>query len=274
MNKLMERLYDDLDEAKAFEISFTNFVYFYDDVGPSDFVIRPCEKCRREVQIRDYLAPKASCKKDTGILHSFECGVSPGLRDELIANFDVTEDDFRPVRTKKGEIVYYQITPQHVMKPINEVNNWLPKEPCPQCGWVQYQHSEHEFRNAKKEEYFYITQEALDDLHDFNVTYERFVWGRPMCIISRRVYDFLTERYPRTHYKPFCGRDGLRGNHWPSYGSRFRAGDSGQHSDCPDGLYDQPAVPDRRDARGNRDHARPQAGPERWCLRPSWLCCP
>ena len=31
MAKLMNRLYDNLDKAKAFALSFTNFAYFYDD---------------------------------------------------------------------------------------------------------------------------------------------------------------------------------------------------------------------------------------------------
>ena len=26
---------------------------------------------------------------------------------------------------------------------------------------------------------------------------------KPLTVISRRVYDYLTERYPRTHYYPF-----------------------------------------------------------------------
>lgn len=36
--------------------------------------------------------------------------------------FDVTEEDFRHVRTKRGEIVYYQVTPQHKLLPLHEVN--------------------------------------------------------------------------------------------------------------------------------------------------------
>lgn len=102
MPKLMHNLYDNLDEAKAFAISFTNFAYFYDDLEDTDTHKLVCEHCYREVQYADYRMPKSSAKKDTAILHSLEPGVSPALRDELIAKFDVTEADFRPVRTKKG----------------------------------------------------------------------------------------------------------------------------------------------------------------------------
>ena len=71
MPKLMINLYDNLDEAKAFVLHFTNFAYFY---------------------------------------------------DKLIGKFDVMEEDFRPVRTKRGEIVYHQVTPQHKLLPLHEVN--------------------------------------------------------------------------------------------------------------------------------------------------------
>ena len=40
--------------------------------------------------------------------------------------------------------------------------------------------------------YFYITREALDEMHDLNVTYEHFMWDYPLYVISRRGYDFLT----------------------------------------------------------------------------------
>lgn len=201
MRKLMDRLYDNLDEAKAFALSFTNFVYFYDDVYWGDFQTKVCEKCKRRVQYKDYLVPKANCKKPTGILHTYEFGVSQELRDELIARFDITEADFRPIRSKKGEIVYYQITPQNVMLPIYEENGWIPKEPCPQCGSLQYH--PHDFENEKGEFYYYISQSALNGMKDLNVTDERFGLHTPIFVISRRVYDFLTERYPRTHYVPF-----------------------------------------------------------------------
>ena len=201
MTRFMEKLYDNLDEAKAFSISFTNFVYFYDDVWRPDFLTIICDNCKKAIQTGDYLMPRSNCKKPTGILHTLEFGVNQELRDELIEKFDITEEDFRPIRNKQGEIVYYQITPQHVMLPIHEENGWQVKTVCPQCGGVQYEF--HDFQNDKKEYYHYISQEALDDMHDLNVTYERFRFYMPYFVISRRLYDFLTEKYPRTHYEPF-----------------------------------------------------------------------
>lgn len=122
MRTLMNTLYNNLDEAKAVSLSFTNFVYTYDDTCYFDFTEEPCPVCDRAKQIRDYLVPRANCKKPCGILSYLEFGVSPELRDELIARFDITEDDFRPIRTKRGEVVYYQITPRHTMRPISAVN--------------------------------------------------------------------------------------------------------------------------------------------------------
>lgn len=200
MAKLMNRLYDNIDDAKAFMLSFTNFAYFYDDVSPWDFQTEVCHVCRRYCQSKDFLAPKVSCKKPTSILHSLDMGVSQELRDDLVKHFDITEADFRPVRTKKGEIVYYQITPQHVMRPIHEENEWQIKISCPACGAVQYHRTD--FQNEKKEPYYFISQAALDDMHDLNVTYEQFRWGCRVVVISRRVYDYLTGHYPRTHYYP------------------------------------------------------------------------
>ena len=206
MKKLMDRLYDNLDEAKAFALSFTNFAYFYDDFDYADTHTKLCEVCGTSVQHGDYQMPRASAKKPTAILHSLEMGVCPELREELIARFNITEKDFRPIRTKRGELVYYQITPQHVMLPLHEVNGW-PIWPeghgiCPKCGNIRYDCPAP--MNEKKEEYHFITQEALDDMHDLNVTCERI--GNveiPLFIISRRVYEYLTECYPRTHYFPF-----------------------------------------------------------------------
>lgn len=201
MARQMDKLYDNLDEAQAFALSFTNFIYFYDDISPWDCHTEICEKCLKTYQNKDYLAPKANCVKPTGILHSLEFGVSPELRDDLISHFDITEADFRPVRSKRGQIVYYQVTPQHVMLPMHEENEWPVQKVCPQCGSIQYDRPRR--NNRIGEPYFYISQSALDEIHDLNVTYELFTRHYPLFVISRRVYDFLIERYPRTHYFPF-----------------------------------------------------------------------
>lgn len=199
--KLIKNLYDNLDKAKAFQISFSNMIYSYGDLYHLDFEECLCEHCGKSVQAKDYLYPKASCKKPYGILDVLKFGVSEELKNELIEHFDVTEADFRPIRTKKGEIVFYQITPQHTMLPICEDNEWIAKSPCPDCGSVKY---EWDCKwNEKDAPYHYISQEALDEMHDFNATYERFGFYIPHYVISRRVFDFLIEKYPRAQYIPY-----------------------------------------------------------------------
>lgn len=207
MAKLMHRLYDNLDKAKAFALSFTNFAYFYDDLEDTDTHFVVCEVCYKEEQFADYRMPKASAKKDTSILHSLEFGISPELREELIENFDIKEADFRPIRTRKGEIIYYQITPQHVMLPLHEVNEWPVLSICSNCGNIRYDDTSRE--NDNGEPYYYISQEVLNDLHDLNLTFEHFHRDYPLYVISRRLYDFLISRYPRTHYFPFFLKEDL-----------------------------------------------------------------
>lgn len=201
MPKLMHKLYDDLAKAKAFALSFTNFAYFYGDWEDEDTYTVVCEECCKEIQHADYQMPRASAKKDTAILHSLEPGVSPTLRDELIEKFDVTEADFRPIRTKKGRLVYYQITPRHVLLPLREANEWPVEYVCPKCGRIEHDRPRRE--NDKGEPYFYITPDVLEDMHDLNVTYEHFRRDFPLFVISRRLYDYLIEHHPRTHYFPF-----------------------------------------------------------------------
>lgn len=198
----MKRLYSNIEDAKAFAISFTNFVYDYDDMNSYDFCSELCESCGRTVQNKDYMVPKSNCKKPYGILSSYEFGVDEELRNALIENFDITEEDFRPIRSKRGEIVFYQITPRHTMLPLRELNKWRSAKPCPKCGSFYYH--DRAFENEKGEDYYYISQECLDEMHDLNVTYEKFSkFYLPMFVISRRVYNFLVDRYPQTHYFPF-----------------------------------------------------------------------
>lgn len=199
--KWMEKLYDNLDEAKAFVLSFTNFVYTYDDLSFHYFIEETCSECGNYIQVKDYRMPKAQFKKPYALLDTLEMGVSPELREELIASFDVTEEDFRPIINKRGDLVYYQITPRHVMLPLAKENGWSMLPPCRQCGSVVHEQPiDHE--NDKGEPFYYISREALNEMHDFNVTFEQFRFHMPKFVISRRVYDYLVERYPRTHYFP------------------------------------------------------------------------
>ena len=199
MNK-NDRRYDNLSEAVAFEIAFDFVLYSYDNVGFYDFFREECPSCRRPIQYNDFLAPKGNCKKEYAILDIYHFGISKNIRKELIDNFDITEQDFRPIKNKKDEIVFYQITPQHRMLPISSVNRIKQLKPCKKCGSIQYRLKAH--KNRKGEEYYYISKEALDDMHDINVTFEDFDMFIPEVIISRRVYNYLISKYPRMKFIP------------------------------------------------------------------------
>lgn len=197
----MEKLYDNLDMAVAFAISFESFVYFYDDIAIGEYEKEICKHCGYHIQSADYLAPRSNCKKPCSILSSYEFGVDCKLHDELIQNFEITENDFRPICNKRGEIVYYQITPQHTMLKLEEVNRWKPHLICKQCGYVEY--TDDEYTTPSGEPYYYITQQALEDMHDLNVTCEVFDCQLPLFVVNKKVYEFLISYYPKAHFFPF-----------------------------------------------------------------------
>lgn len=200
MTNVNEKRYPNISEAVAFRIVFAPMAYTYGDVGWDEIERYVCESCGLTEQYADFLAPKSTFKKEFAILDTYHYGVSANIRKELIENFDVTNDDFRPCRNKTGDIVFYQITPCHTMLPLKSVNRTPALKPCKKCGSIQYR--EKEYRNENGYPYSYITQEVLDDLHDLNVTYEKYEMYLPYYVISRRVYDFLIERYPRMNFEP------------------------------------------------------------------------
>lgn len=211
MTNVNEKRYPNISEAVAFRIAFAHMAYSYGDVGWDKIERYVCEHCGLTEQYADFLAPKSTFKKEFAILDTYHYGVSANIRKELIENFDVTEDDFRPCRNKTGDIVFYQITPVHTMLPLTSVNRTRPLKPCKKCGSIQYR--EKEYKNKNGYPYSFITQEVLNDLHDLNVTYEKYEMHLPYWVVSRRVYDFLIERYPRMNFQPiflrtsFCEED-------------------------------------------------------------------
>ena len=161
-------------DAVAFGVNFHQFVYGYDDRNFYDYNQEICNKCGKNIQNKDYEVPKSSCKREFGIIDTYDFGVSENIRNLLVESkeLDITSDDFRPIRNKAGEIVFYQITPRHTMLPIANVNHWRALKPCKKCGRIQYR--TREMYNKNKERYYYITQEALDEMHDVNITCENY----------------------------------------------------------------------------------------------------
>lgn len=195
-----EKNYDNLSDAVAFVVHFAFMVYTYGDIDMEQFETKLCSQCGHLIRDKVFLAPKTSCKKECGVLHNFEYGVSEQIRNELLSEFDIKKEDFREVCNKKGEIVYWQITPRHIMMPLSKSNRIKSQKACPKCGFVQYRMDE--FENEKGEPYYYITKEALEDMQDINRTFETFECFIPMYVVSRRVYDYLSSKYPRMKFAP------------------------------------------------------------------------
>ena len=86
------------------------------------------------------------------------------------------------------------------MLPLISVNKTRPLKLCKKCGSIQYR--EKEYLNENGYPYSFITKEVLDDLHDLNVTYEKYEMHLPYWVVSRRVYDFLIKRYPKMNFEP------------------------------------------------------------------------
>ena len=200
MTNACQKRYPNLEDAVAFEIAFVQMIYGYGDRGAED-VFDECQKCYSWKQKADFLAPKSACEKfDGAIFDLLLYGVNEKIKNDLIEKFDITEDDFRPCRNKIGDIVFYQIEPTHTMLPLAGPLKYRLLKPCPVCGAVQYRRKE--YKNKDGWEYNYITQEVLDDLHDLNVTYECFGRYYPNWVVSKRVFEYFSENYPRLVFKP------------------------------------------------------------------------
>ena len=201
MSNINEKKYPNIAEAVAFRVAFSTMLFGYDSMSWDELEICSCSRCSKYKQYADFMAPNASCKKKDGvILSSYYYGVSISIHDELIQKFDISEQDFRPIRNKTGDIVFYQLSPCHTMLPIGSVNRFRRLIPCKKCGSIQCR--EKEYKNKNGYQYSFITEEALNDLHDLNRTYEEFEMHFPKWVVSRRVYDYFAKNYPRLQFEP------------------------------------------------------------------------
>lgn len=201
MKNINERNYPNIDEAVAFMIDFVPLIYTYNSIAPIEFYNEICEKCGLCEQNTVYLAPKSSMKSDHGRLCStMEYAVSVEIKNELCEKFDITDEDFMPVKTKRGEIFAYQIAPKRVMRPLSEANRVRELFPCKHCGGIQ--HRIHEYKNEKGEHYFYVTEKMLESIGDLARTFEKFHCYLPEYMVSRRVYEYLINKNPRMRFRP------------------------------------------------------------------------
>lgn len=206
MKNINETRYPNIKDAVAFRIAFAPLLYTYDNAKYSDLFRCVCSQCGMEEQMIDFLAPKSNCKnRDGAILDIYRYGVSIEVHDLLIEKFDITENDFRPVRNKTGDVVFYQITPVHILPPIGNVNRIKMLKPCRKCGASQYRIKE--YTNENGWPYYYISKQAYAGISDLCETSEKFQMYIPYYIVSKEVYNFLTAQYPRMIFYPVFLKD-------------------------------------------------------------------
>ena len=87
------------------------------------------------------------------------------------------------------------------MLPISDVNDWKSLKHSRKCGRTQYRENDRKAALVG-DDIVFISQKALDDLHDLNCTLEKFNMYMPYFIISKRVYEFFAKNYPRLLFDP------------------------------------------------------------------------
>ena len=201
--KFVDRYYANAEKAVAYQPNFHYMAFGYDNENTPNYFAPCCEKGENEYrQIRDYEMPRSRFKKEYAQLDLYQFAVNESLRDELIA-FQADPDIFRPVWTRaKDTPVCYQIVPKHIMLPTFQVNGYKKVLRCPHCGLCTYDVPEEVSR--RKPQYYFVTCEALDDMQDFNYSYEIFGSGNlgHELVINKRIYEFLSDRYPRMQFIP------------------------------------------------------------------------
>ena len=198
------------DKSVAYSLNFVYMAYSYDSVH-SDYFKTCCTEAKSfSKHYKDFEIPKSQIKKPYFQLDWYFYGINPQLKRELVDfGFDDAEDIFRPIYSKKDrEIVAFSIEPTHVLKPIYKENDYNVKVICEKHDivWASVK-DENLFSRSKYDlgDPIYISKEALDDLHDFNYTYEYFGPGGYLVrkvIVSKRIYDFIISLYPRAEFRP------------------------------------------------------------------------
>lgn len=201
----------DAEKAVAYCPAFVSMAYGYDSDMHEDYFMPCCDKTKAvSVHYRDFEFPKSkTILKPYLQLDWFFYAFSPELTGQIIefGIDDKPEDVFRPVWTRKHDKpLCYSIEPQHIIEPIARINNYKTKLICADCNTVHATVREKDLSaNNGMDKPLYITEYILADLHDFNVTSEFFGPGGYLLrqvIISKRIHDFIIEKYPRAEFKP------------------------------------------------------------------------
>ena len=199
---------DEDKKAVAYQLNFVSMCYGYDSDLHKDYFKPCCEKIKSVfIHYKDFEFPKANIKKSYFQLDWYYFAVTEELKNAIIESGidDKEEDIFRPIWTRKHDVpIAYSIEPKHILKPIYKENDYNIKTICSDCDVVWA---------TVKADYFdgtigrpiYISEDVLNDLHDFNYTYEYFGPGGYLLrdvIVSKKVYEIILKLYPRAEFRP------------------------------------------------------------------------
>ncbi len=201
MSTYAEKNWGDCSEAVAYSLNFVQMCYVSGAWGR--FYDIDCDECEHDIQVKSFEYPKGSfSKKDYYILDMLVYGVSEKLKNDIIT-FGISEDLFRPIYTKKHDVVLgYQIVPKNILPLTYKENGMYEYSKCKKCGNVQYErYNELAFMKVYNDMDFpvYINQDALRKLEHINALGE---YPENSVIISLDLYNYLIKKYPRLECRP------------------------------------------------------------------------
>lgn len=209
----VDRFWPDIgNSAVAYQLNFVYMCYGYGSERHSTY-FKPCCEHNESISIhyRDFEYPKSSIKKPYVQLDWGYYAVGEALKNAIVkfGIDDAEEDVFRAIWTRKHDRpIAYSIEPKHVLKPIYRENDYCVVEICKEHD-VYWAHISKKNENSESKyelgDPIYVSREVLEDMHDFNYTYEYFGPGGYLLrdvIVSKRVYEFIISLYPRAEFRP------------------------------------------------------------------------
>ncbi len=201
MATFAEKNWGDCSKAIAYEFNFVQMCYGYDSDCYDDYY-NLCPKCGyATTQARDYEYPKSGfSKKDYYLLDTYDFGVSHKLKEQLIS-FGISEENFRPIFTRKHDIILgFHLTPVHTLDSIEKINNIKSKIRCNYCNRIEYEWPEEHLAVYDRLGYpLYVSENELTQINTHHIvkTFEQHD-----VIISLELYNLLLKNYPRIECRP------------------------------------------------------------------------
>lgn len=190
----------DYDKAVAYLVNFWYLSYLYEDESSDEYTAPCCDNpswrgeiC--EIQNRPLIMPAKEFRKRqyAQLMHGY--GVSEEVRGLLLEN-GAKEEDFTEIKNKQGKLVFYQLTPQNVIKGFIGDNEIPVEDECKNCGQKRYGYKE-------ETKPYYISESTLKQLKALNRTEEmRGLELEPWYLVNKETYLLLKKHYKRIQFEP------------------------------------------------------------------------